>query len=89
MICFNHGFFFVLDVYTIHSAKHFTLFIHTLCKAFDSFGYQLDLLLLMTFINYNLSKYKCNIPGHTINEQGIIINVISGLTKLVKFEKKN
>lgn len=89
MICFLIVYIFFLDEYSEYNARHHTLFVYTLCKVFDNIGYQMDLFLLLTHVNFDLSKYRSTIPGPVVNEQELIVNIISGLTKLVKFEKRN
>lgn len=63
----------------------------SLCDAFDRYGYQLDLLTLMTFVNRQVAiDFESNVPGNvTMHQQKQIPCVTTMLTRLVKFEKKN
>lgn len=61
-----------------------------LCEAFDKYGFQLDLLTLLTFVNRRVAiEYESNVPGvNTMHQQKQIPCITSMLTRLVKFEKK-
>lgn len=62
-----------------------------LCDAFDKYGYILDLLTIMTFVNRQVAiDFESNVPGNiTMHQQKQIPCVTTMLTRLVKFEKKN
>lgn len=62
----------------------------TLCDAFDRYGFQLDLLTILTFVNRQVAiEYQSNVPGTShMHQQKQIPCITSMLTRLVKFEKK-
>lgn len=62
-----------------------------LCEAFDKYGYQLDLLTMMTYVNRQVAiGFESNVPGNiTMHQQKQIPCITSMLTRLVKFERKN
>lgn len=63
----------------------------SLCDALDRYGFQLDLLTLLTFVNRQVAiDYESNVPGCTMmHQQKQIPCITSMLTRLVKFEKKD
>ena len=66
-------------------------FMQALCDAFNKYGYQLDLLTILTFVNRQVAiDYESNVPGAVqMHQQKQIPCITSMLTRLVKFEKKN
>lgn len=62
-----------------------------LCDAFNKYGYKLDLLTILTFVNRQVAiDYESNVPGSfQMHQQKQIPCITSMLTRLVKFEKKN
>lgn len=65
-------------------------FMQTLCDAFDTYGYQLDLLTILTYVNRQIAiNYQSNVPGTShMHQQKQIACITSMLTRLVKFKKK-
>lgn len=61
-----------------------------LCEAFDKYGYQLDLLTILTFVNRQVAiEYQSNVPNVShMHQQKQIPCITSMLTRLVKFERK-
>lgn len=61
-----------------------------LCDAFKKYGYQLDLLTLLTFVNRQVAvDFESNVPNNAcMHQQKQIPCITSMLTRLVKFEKK-
>lgn len=63
----------------------------SLCNAFDRYGFQLDLLTILTFVNRQVAiDFESNVPGtYNMHQQKQIPCITSMLTRLVKFEKNN
>jgi len=62
----------------------------SLCEAFNKYGYQLDLLTLLTFVNRQVAiDFESNVPTNLcMHQQKQIPCITSMLTRLVKFEPK-
>jgi len=77
--------------YSWRNTQKGSWFMQALCDAFDRYGYQLDLLTLLTFVNRQVAiDYESNVPGTVqMHQQKQIPCITSMLTRLVKFEKKN
>lgn len=62
-----------------------------LCEGLNEYGFKLDLLTLLTFVNRQVAiECKSNVPGNmAMHDQKQIPCITSMLTRLVKFEKKN
>lgn len=65
-------------------------FMQVLCDVFDKYGYEFDLLFLLTIVNRRVAiDFESNVPkGSTKHQKKQILCISYGLTKLIKFEKK-
>lgn len=62
-----------------------------LCEAFNKYGYDLDLLTMLTYVSRRVAiDFESNSPNNSVmHQQKQIPCITSMLTRLVKFEKKN
>ncbi|KAL5241072.1 hypothetical protein ACI65C_008482 [Semiaphis heraclei] len=77
--------------YSWRSTQKGSWCMQALSDAFNIYGYQLDLLTILTFVNRQVAiDYESNVPGTVqMHQQKHIPCITSMLTRLVKFEKKN
>lgn len=62
-----------------------------LCEGLERYGFELDLLTILTFVNRQVAiDYESNVPSNNMmHQQKQIPCITSMLTRLIKFEKKN
>lgn len=82
---------FVLGFYSWRNTQKGSWFMQALCEAFDEYGFALDLLTLLTFVNRKVAiDYESNVPNTIyMHKQKQIPCITSMLTRLVKFEKND
>lgn len=94
----NFNFYFAIKMlnictgfYSWRNTQKGSWFMQSLCEALNKYGYSLDLLTLLTFVNRQVSTdYESNVPGNSImHQQKQIPCITSMLTRLVKFERKD
>lgn len=82
---------FVLGFYSWRDPEQGSWFIQYLCETLDKYGYELDLLTILTFVNRQIAiKCESDVPDNPfMHQKKQIICITSMLTRLIKFEKKN
>ncbi|XP_050548169.1 caspase-1-like isoform X2 [Daktulosphaira vitifoliae] len=77
--------------YSWRNTQKGSWFMQSLCEALNKYGYSLDLLTLLTFVNRQVSTdYESNVPGNSLmHQQKQIPCITSMLTRLVKFERND
>jgi caspase-like apoptosis-related cysteine protease len=82
---------FILGFYSWRNTQKGSWFMQALCEAFDKYGFTLDLLTLLTFVNRKVAiEYESNVPTNIyMHQQKQIPCITSMLTRLVKFEKND
>ncbi|VVC43316.1 Hypothetical protein CINCED_3A009040 [Cinara cedri] len=77
--------------YSWRNTQKGSWFMQALCEAFNKYGFELDLLTMLTYVNRRVAiDFESNVPNNTLmHQQKQIPCITSMLTRLVKFEKKN
>lgn len=82
---------FLSGLYAWQDTQRGSWYVQALSEAFDRYGYQMDIISLMTSVNRQvINEYNNNVLNNiTMHQQFQMPGFTSKLKKLIKFTEKN